>query len=58
MSASRRPANCREPFVRETLPSMRYFNTSGPVVSEDHYCIPPLERLKVVVELSEVLGYV
>ena len=23
----------------------RFFNTSGPVVPEDHYCIPPLERL-------------
>lgn len=30
---------------------MRKFNTSGPVVPEDHYCIPPLERL----ELSRVL---
>ena len=26
---------------------MRYFNTSGPVVSEDHYRIPPLERLNL-----------
>ena len=24
---------------------MRFFNTSGPVVPADHYCIPPLERL-------------
>ena len=24
---------------------MRFFNTTGPVVPEDHYCIPPLERL-------------
>jgi hypothetical protein len=23
---------------------MRYFNTSGPVICEDHYCLPPLER--------------
>ena len=23
----------------------RSFNTAGPVVSQDHYCIPPLERL-------------
>ena len=22
----------------------RFFNTSGPVVPADHYCIPPLER--------------
>ncbi len=26
---------------------MRFFNTSGPVVAEDHYCIPPLERLSL-----------
>jgi len=24
---------------------MRFFNTSGPVVPMDHYCIPPLERV-------------
>ena len=24
---------------------MRFFNTTGPVVPTDHYCIPPLERL-------------
>ena len=24
---------------------MRFFNTSGPVVPADHYCIPPLERV-------------
>ena len=24
---------------------MREFNTSGPVVPEDHYCIPPLDRM-------------
>ena len=29
----------------------RFFNTSGPVVPEDHYCIPPLQRL----DLDEVL---
>ena len=29
---------------------MRFFNTSGPVVVADHYCIPPLERL----DLNEV----
>ena len=23
---------------------MRFFNTAGPVVAADHYCIPPLER--------------
>ena len=30
---------------------MRYFNTEGPVEAEDHYCIPPLER----VDLDEIL---
>lgn len=24
---------------------MRFFNTTGPMVPEDHYCIPPLERI-------------
>ena len=27
--------------------TMRFFNTSGPVVAADHYCIPPLERLNL-----------
>ena len=26
---------------------MRFFNTAGPVVSNDHYCVPPLERLNL-----------
>ena len=30
---------------------MRFFNTTGPVVAADHYCIPPLQR----VNLGEVL---
>ena len=30
---------------------MRRFNTEGPVVAQDHYCIPPLER----VDLGEIL---
>ncbi|WP_461832880.1 AAA family ATPase, partial [Desulfothermus sp.] len=30
---------------------MRFFNTAGPVRCEDHYCLPPLERL----DLEEVL---
>ena len=29
---------------------MRFFNTSGPVVAADHYCVPPLAR----VDLDEV----
>ena len=30
---------------------MRYFNTEGPVVADEHYCIPPLDR----VDLEEIL---
>ena len=30
---------------------MRKFNTEGPVIAEDHYCIPPLERF----DLGEIL---
>ena len=33
---------------------MREFNTEGPVVADDHYCIPPLERI----DLEAVLGLV
>ena len=33
---------------------MRFFNTSGPVVAADHYCIPPLSRL----DLDEMLRLV
>ena len=33
---------------------MRFFNTEGPVRSDDHYCIPPLERI----DLDAVLGLV
>ena len=33
---------------------MRFFNTSGPVVPADHYCIPPLTR----VDLDDVLQLV
>ena len=32
----------------------RFFNTTGPVVAADHYCIPPLDRL----DLREVLDLV
>ena len=30
---------------------MRYFNTEGPVVADEDYCIPPLDR----VDLEEIL---
>jgi hypothetical protein len=30
-------------YVRTTI--MRFFNTAGPVNPQDHYCLPPLERL-------------
>ncbi len=33
---------------------MRFFNTTGPVVAADHYCIPPLARL----DPQEVVGLV
>ena len=26
---------------------MRFFNTTGPIRADDHYCIPPLERLNL-----------
>ena len=32
----------------------RKFNTEGPVVAEDHYCIPPLDRI----DLDDVLGLI
>ncbi len=32
----------------------RFFNTTGPVVAEDHYCIPPLGRF----DLAEILRLV
>ena len=28
-----------------TMQRMRFFNTEGPVRADDHYCIPPLERI-------------
>ena len=34
--------------------AMRFFNTAGPVRREDHYRIPPLERI----DLDAVLGLV
>ena len=33
---------------------MRFFNTSGPVVAADHYCVPPLERI----DLSDILSLI
>ena len=34
--------------------SMRWFNTEGPINAQDHYCIPPLER----VDLDHVLNWI
>ena len=31
---------------------MRFFNTEGPVVPADHYCVPPLERLDLPAVLT------
>ena len=36
------------------MATVRKFNTEGPVVAADHYCIPPLERI----DLDAVLGLV
>ncbi|QTA80395.1 Uncharacterized protein dnl_26980 [Desulfonema limicola] len=38
---------------------MRFFNTAGPVVCEDHYCIDPLSRfnLEDVLELIDQKKY-
>ena len=33
---------------------MRFFNTTGPIYPDDHYCIAPLDRL----DLDEVLSLV
>ena len=37
-----------------TMATVRKFNTAGPVVAADHYCIPPLERI----DLDAVLGLI
>ena len=34
---------------------MRFFNTSGPIVAEDHYHVPPLSRLNAE-ELQRLIG--
>ena len=36
------------------MAAVRKFNTAGPVVAADHYCIPPLERI----DLDAVLGLI
>ncbi len=38
---------------------MRFFNTSGPIVAEDHYHVPPLSRLGMeeLLELVEQKRY-
>ena len=36
------------------MATVRKFNTAGPVVAADHYCIPPLERI----DLNAVLGLI
>ena len=37
-----------------TMERMRFFNTEGPVRPDDHYCVPPLERI----DLDAVVGLV
>ena len=38
---------------------MRYFNTAGPVICDEHYCIPPLKRIdqEEVIRLIEQKKY-
>ena len=38
------------------MEAMRFFNTEGPVRAEDHYCIPPLERIDLDAVLELVRG--
>ena len=42
-----------------TMGTVRFFNTEGPVRTDDHYCIPPLERLDLdaVLELVRSKKY-
>ena len=49
-----REAACLSGGTWSTFRAMRDFNTAGPVRPEDHYCVPPLER----VNLGEVLSLV
>ena len=39
-----------------TMANVRTFNTTGPVVAADHYCIPPLERIDLDTVLGSVWG--
>ena len=39
---------------RRSNESICFFNTSGPVVAADHYCVPPLERI----DLSDILSLI
>ena len=48
MKGGRRVGAC------DTGPVRRFFNTTGPVVAANHYCIPPLDRL----DLREVLDLI
>ena len=34
---------------------MRFFNTAGPIIPEDHYCLPPLSRFNFK-EVLELIG--
>ena len=38
------------------MEAMRFFNTEGPVRADDHYCIPPLERIDLDAVLELVRG--
>ena len=54
-----RPGTCRArseagDLRGATLNAVRKFNTEGPIIAEDHYHVPPLERLN----LGEILELV
>ena len=38
------------------MEAMRFFNTEGPVRADEHYCIPPLERIDLDAVLELVRG--
>ena len=42
-----RPTSAHLGACGAILAIIRFFNTAGPVVANDHYCVPPLERLSL-----------
>ena len=52
-AGQRRPADATERSKCHNRP-MRFFNVAGPIRSDDHYAIPPLDR----VDVDELLGLI